>query len=64
MHLAQQRHERRLLQPLELLASQTDPDSRVVAAFQHHPDAHDEALGAAGAATKEQLYDGWVMKQA
>jgi hypothetical protein len=52
VHLAQQRHERRLLQPLELLTAEPDPDTRVIAAFQNHPNAHDEALCPAGPAAE------------
>ena len=62
--LAEQRHDRRLLQSLQLLAAEADADAGVVAALEHHPDADDEALGSACTAAEEQLYNGRIMKEA
>ena len=62
--LAEQRHDRGLLEALQLFAAQTNANARIVATLEHHPDTDDEALGAACPAAEQELYNCGVMKKA
>jgi len=52
VHLAQKRHKGCLLEPLQLLTTETDTNPGKVATLEHYPDADDEALGSTRSAAE------------